>query len=228
MKIAYILGPLAIAGIFGAGIYCSGDIKNIIETGKSKIVGLYQPASVNPLEEINATGRKIASTLLTQSLSSNDVSVAEPPKVQDTTPLPAQPKLYVTNEDRLDTIEKLTRSLFQEIKGLGEEKGTELYTKAQGKINQLQEEACQEPLNSLAGKVESVIAGYLPIKDDSCSTPQVVACLNELDEMEIRDLAKEVYGRLPQVTLDHFIKDKGLDFWLETLHRNFGVGFSNK
>jgi len=203
MRIAYIIGTAAVAGIFGTGVYFGEEIKNSVTAGMERFhpppPPLTQPAQQQ----------------LPSAPAEAPTKDAEPDKT-----------IHLTPGDRLNRIESLTRDLFQEIKGLGKEKSDEVYSQAKETLRDLESGICQESLQELAKNVEGTIEPYL--QRTSCSYETIKLCFQQLSESARQDLLVQGYQRLTPKSKDEFIREKGLEFWLDALSRNFEVHISQE
>lgn len=210
MKIRYAIGSLAVAGIFGAGIYFAEDAKSLFNDGKRKAeqaLGLEQTDNSSS-ETAPGTGAYAQK----KEERKRDVPKSKEQVLQD----------------RSEKIEQLLTELVGELKDAGTESAQQAYqgtkTSLYLALDRAKQEICQCPTLELAVKLDKTLSQYLkPLERTEFHYQGLFSSLEKLDENSSGVLRQRIYD---SKNFNDHIKKQGLDFWLEKLNQNFEVQFS--
>jgi len=240
MKIKHILLPLSLAGALTAGVYYSQDLKEtgtkVYHTSK-QFVQEHNPyhQTEEPTEETKQPIPK-ASTL-EQKLEEKEVSTPSIPlPKQVTSTVYNPPKRYLPNPlpiDATKTAEQTPESktikytLPKEAESIYSNLKTQLQSELDAQKTRIVRKLSQPLYEKLAQDFDTTIAQYLePENKAKLDYERTISSLDNLSQEALQDIASQSLRRLESSRYNNIVKEKPLDFWLNSLHQIYNVNFA--
>lgn len=219
MALKYIIGGGLLIGAMVTGVYCSDEIRGMINKGKETVRQLYETQK----EEPEPPKEKTAADLLEDmTILKGNIAKFSYDNKDDV--------LAGQYDAELELAGTFIKDLFIDIEP--KEDVDKLSQKANATLYSLRQDICQEPIAHLAAEMlqgkEEVLNNYLsPAKQAELKEKQTIDYMSSLPPEKQAGFMHRMYGE-SQENYDIFLRKKTLDFWLEGLNRNFSVKFSRE